>query len=261
MEAKCEDCGCECGGETGVCPHTGAAQVKQAGSFSTVSKTGGKYSSRWLKSGTLATFDSAAGKNWMSGSLPSLSQCSSGEVAVTFDLCTAYWFSASGGSYSPRFGAKQELVFDSTLCRFIFKDCNGDVWRFTNKGGFDSVKYKDARQTAVTERTSDGKIKKIARTVTQNGKTTTDANVFEYYDGGAAAGLIKQVTFQRSVNPTVGIRRVVYAYYGVDEEHGSAGDLKTATEQLLIGTSWVDKDTSYYRYYKSGEPGGFEHGL
>jgi hypothetical protein len=261
MEAKCDDCGCECGGATGVCPHTGAAQVKQKGSFSTVAGMGAKYSSRWIKGGSPGTFDSPAGMNWLSGSLPMLSQCVSGEVAVTFDLCTAYWFSESGGSYGPRFGAKQELIFDSMLCRFIFKDCNGDVWQFTNKGQFDSVKYKNAQEVAVTERTSDGKIKKTSRTVTQDGKTTTDANVFEYYDSGAAAGRIKQITFQRSTNPTAGIRRMVYTYYGADEEHGSAGDLKTATEQILAGTTWVDHETSYYRYYKAGEAGGFEHGL
>ena len=261
MEAKCEDCGCECGGETGVCPHTGAAQVKQAGPFSTVSDTGTKYSSRWMKSGVAAIFDSPVGSNWMSGSLPTLSQCGSGEVSVTFDLCTAYWFSESGGSYSPRFGAKQELVFDSMLCRYIFKDCNGDVWQFTNTGEFDSVAYQNSNQTEVTERTPDGKIKKISRTVTQDGKTITDAHVFDYYDSGAGAGRIKQITFQRSTNPTVGIRRVVYTYYGADEEHGSDGDLKTTTEQILVGTTWVDHETSYYRYYKDGEPGGFEHGL
>jgi hypothetical protein len=214
-----------------------------------------------MKSGAPATFDSSAGANWMNASMPSLSQCGSGEVSVTFDLCTAYWFSGSGGSYSPRFGAKQELTFDSTLCRFIFKDCNGDEWKFTNEGEFDSVKLRNAEQAAVTERTPDGKIKKITRTTTQNGKTTTDANVFEYYDTGAVVGLLKQITFQRSTNPTVGIRRMFYTYYGADEEHGSVGDLKTATEQLLAGTSWVDHETSYYRYYKAGEASGFEHGL
>lgn len=257
MEPKCDSCGCDCGGETGVCPHTGAAQVQQPGIFSTVSQTAAKYSSRWMQGGTPGTFDSSAGENWMSASMPVLSRCQPDEIAVVFDLCTAYWFTESAGSYIPRFGAKQHLVFDHAVCRFLFTDCDGTVWQFTNTGEFHSVQYQDARETEVTERTPNGQIQKIAHTTTQNGKTTVDANVFEY-DGG---GRIKQVTFQRSTNPTAGIRRIVYAYYGVNEEHGSNGDLKTATEQLLVGTTWVDHETSYYRYYKAGEPGGFEHGL
>ncbi|MCZ2341705.1 MAG: hypothetical protein LC104_07900 [Bacteroidales bacterium] len=234
----------------------------------------------------------------MSGSLPTLSQCGN-EVAVVFDLCTAYWFTVSNGTnssssgspsgsssasgaavYTARFGAKQTLAFDKSQCRFIFTDCDGTVWQYTNKGEFHSVQYQDARGTNVTEWTSDGLPQKITQATTQTGKTTTgitnlesnnsgrftttptgkttiDANVFEYDNARRITG----ITFQRSTNPTAGIRRIVYTYYGPNEEHGSDGDLKTATEQLLAGTTWVDRDTSYYRYYQTGEAGGFEHGL
>jgi RHS repeat-associated protein len=193
--------------------------------------------------------------------LPYLSQCTVGEIAVVFDLCTAYWFTESGGSFQPQDGAKQTLRFDYGICRFVFADCNGDVWYFTEEGDFDKVLYANARQTSVSQLTPDGQIGSISRTVTQNGKTTTDSNVFEYYSTGENAGKLKSVTFQRSTNPTLGIRRIVYTYYGSGEEHGSLGDLKTATEQLLVGTTWVDHETSYYRYYKAGEANGFEHGL
>jgi hypothetical protein len=261
MAPKCDECGCECGGESGVCPHTGAAQIKQSGAPSTVLGMGGKYSSRWVKGATIGTLISPLGMNWLSGSLPYLSQCTEDEIAVVFDLCTAYWFSESNGDYVPLDGAKQTLTFDFSICRFIFADCNGDVWYFTEQGEFDKVLRANARSATVGATTPDGKIKTIVSAVTQNNKTTTDANVFEYYDSGANAGRIRSMTFQRSTNPTAGIRRMVYTYYGSSEEHGSAGDVKTATEQILAGTTWVDHETSYYRYYKAGQAGGFEHGL
>jgi RHS repeat-associated protein len=226
-----------------------------------VSGLGAKYSSRWLQGSTVGALSSPQGYNWVSGSLPYLSQCTIGEIAVVFDLCTAYWFTESGGGYQPQDGAKQTLRFDYGICRFIFADCNGDVWYFTEEGEFDKVLRSNARQTNVSQRTSNGQIGSISRTVTQNGKTTTDSNVFEYDSSGENAGKLKSATFERSTNPTLGIRRIVYTYYGSGEEHGSLGDLKTATEQLLVGTTWVDHETSYYRYYKAGEANGFEHGL
>ena len=54
---------------------------------------------------------------------------------------------------------------------------------------------------------------------------------------------------------------MVYTYYSSGDEHGTAGDLRTATEQILSGTRWVDHDTSYYRYYLAGETNGFAHGI
>ncbi|HYH67626.1 MAG TPA: hypothetical protein VD866_23210, partial [Urbifossiella sp.] len=257
MEAKSESCGCECGGETGVCPHTGAAQVEVAGPPSTVSGLGAKYSSRFLQGETPGTLDSPVGANWLSDSLPYLSQCVAGEIAMVFDLCTAYWFTEADGVYSQRFGDKQRLVFDAGISRFVFTDSDGTVWRFTNTGAFDSVERPNGEESEVVERTPEGLPQTIARSTTQDGKTTTDTIVFEY----DAEGRVKRATFRRSTNPTAGIRRVVYAYYGVGEEHGSAGDLKTVTTQAPVGTGWADLGTSYYRYYTTGEAGGFEHGL
>lgn len=261
MAAKDDECGCECSGETGVCLHTGAAEVEQPGAFSTVSVLGAKYSSGWVKGDVPSALDSPVGMNWLSGSLPFLSQCVPGEVAVVFDLCTAYWFTESDGSYLPQFGAKQTLAYDAALGKYIFTDTGGDVWQFTQQGQFDSVKHQNAHEVKVTERTGDGQLAKIARTTTAGGVTTTDANVFAYYDSGAAAGRIASITFQRSTNPTVEIRRMAYAYYGEGEDYGSPGDLKTATEQLLVDGAWVDLNTSYYRYYQEGQTGGFAHGL
>ena len=40
------------------------------------------------------------------------------------------------------------------------------------------------------------------------------------------------------------------------------GYLKTATVQVLVGTTWTDVDTSLYRYYVDSAGGtGFAHGL
>ncbi len=219
-----------------------------------------KYSSRWLQGSVLGQLASALGFNWLGGNQPYLSQCTPGQIVVVFDLCTAYWFKQVGNEYQPEEGKKQSLKFDSSTCRFIFADCKGDVWYFTATGEFDKVLRSNARLVQRIEKTPDGKPLKIVRPVTQNGKIT-DANVFDYQSSGENARKLKSVVFERSTNPTLDIRRMVYAYYGSGEEHGSLGDLKTATEQLLVGTTWVDHETSYYRYYKTGDANGFEHGM
>ena len=54
---------------------------------------------------------------------------------------------------------------------------------------------------------------------------------------------------------------MVLTYYAAGEANGNEGDLKTVTYQLLDGTTWKDHETEYFRYYKAGESGGFEHGL
>lgn len=71
------------------------------------------------------------------------------------------------------------------------------------------------------------------------------------------------ITVRRKLDdgPWDDIQRVRYTYYCGYEPHGSAGDLKTAVQQVLSGTAWIDGNTCYYRYYRSGEDHGFEHGL
>ena len=56
--------------------------------------------------------------------------------------------------------------------------------------------------------------------------------------------------------------QTVYTYYEAGEEFGSLGDLKTATDQVLQGTTWVSVGTTYFRYYINSAGGiGFVHGM
>jgi hypothetical protein len=54
------------------------------------------------------------------------------------------------------------------------------------------------------------------------------------------------------------VRQVDYAYYDGVEDHGNAGDLKTATVKDGSGNVL---ETKYYRYYTLGEEAGYEHGM
>ncbi|MCZ2342191.1 MAG: hypothetical protein LC104_10410 [Bacteroidales bacterium] len=97
----------------------------------------------------------------------------------------------------------------------------------------------------------------MARDMPLDGVTITNINTYEY----TAAGQLAAITYLRSINPTSGISRTTFCYYGENEEHGTVGDLKTSTDQLLVGTTWIDHKTHYCRYYRAGESGGFAHGL
>ena len=76
-------------------------------------------------------------------------------------------------------------------------------------------------------------------------------------------GPIESVTLRQRTGggDWTGIRRATYDYYGADEDFGSFGDLKRVRIQDPEGEGWGDIDVHYYRYYKQGDPNGFQHGL
>ena len=262
MEApKCDKCGCSCGSGANVCTQSGAARSKLPGIPSTICDLTATYSSRMLQNGTLTVWPSPLGNNFISSSQPYLSQCPdhTGPIQVIFDPCTqsAFVKDPVTGNYDGLYGTKFTLTFSQ--CEFIVTDCQGNVWYFDEMGNLDRVTWPDG--TTVYANYDLGNISQLQRTIPVGTQMVTDANVFTYSSTTPNVGRLQTVTFTRSVNPSIGIRRMVFSYYGSNEEFGSPGDLKTATEQILCGTTWVDHETSYYRYYLNGQTNGFQSGM
>lgn len=197
---------------------------------------------------------------WMPLSQPYMSEPETDLVAVVFSPSQAFWFNRNGNIYEPKFGSKTELSFDSSACEFRFVDCQGEQTLFTNSGDF-KQSIDPAGNTTNVNFSSPGVIGEIFQTFFQNGKETKKSNKYEYYTSGPKAGKVKQVATSTSRSPEVELRRMVYDWYVDGDEFGSDGDLKTATEQILQGTTWVDHKTSYYRYYLDGDATGFAHGM
>lgn len=212
------------------------------------------------KDGLPTTLDSANGQGWLNRSQPYISQPEAGKIAVVFGPSEAYWFAQDGDNYSPLHGSNASLSFDSSNCHYVFNNRSASVSTFTNKGVADGG-VSPGGQLQQTRYTSDGQIAEIFQQYEQGGQTVTNSNVYEYISSGPNVGKLQSLTVKRSINPTTEIRRMVYSYYEADEEFGSLGDLKTGVEQILRGVTWVDHETSYYRYYKEGDANGFAHGL
>ncbi|MCH8991747.1 MAG: RHS repeat-associated core domain-containing protein, partial [Acidobacteria bacterium] len=222
--------------------------------------TGIEYSSVLQDDGAPATADFGNGFNWLSNGVPRVcyTDDNKNEVAVVLDSGRAYWFDVAGDDYTPQHGVTATLAYDESNCKFELKECNGDIWEFNPEGVF--LSHVSPGQTAsptVTSYAANGLPETVSCTVTQNGVTTT--NTLEYeFDGNDR---VIRVTRRRSVNPAADMHRILYTYYGASEPYGSDGDLKTVTIQWMDGLTWTDKDVSYFRYYKSGDANGFEHGL
>jgi RHS repeat-associated protein len=221
------------------------------------------YSSRLFTGGSLSSSQLGSGYGWLSPALPYLSQTTPDEVAVMLDECDVYRFiDHHDGTYTLKGPTNTlSLVLDTSSCRFRFHDCNGDVWYFTRTGDFESHVPNRGSAISVAGRDSSGRVTGITRTTMVGGAPVYDTNRYTYIAAGENAGLIESVTYERTASPTEEIRRMVFTYYGSLEAHGSLGDLKTVTEQIAVDGQWFDKDTSYYRYYKAGQSGGFEHAI
>jgi hypothetical protein len=76
----------------------------------------------------------------------------------------------------------------------------------------------------------------------------------------STSGLVESVTLKLKDND---VRRVLYTYYSGSGSGGTNGDLKTATTEKwnVANAEWESLGMSYHRYYGSGAPNGFVHGL
>lgn len=196
---------------------------------------------------------------------------------VVVGACRAFHFTKSTSSNTftqvPNTGL-QILTFDSSTCEFVLSNtCDGSVYRFRNHTGTlksyirgrRTVNYPDSPEDESLRMASlltlDLFTTEITQAFEQDGRTITDVITNKYISTGENTGRLESSTLSRRINPSSDLRRIVYTYYGSDDPNGTLGDLRTATVQLLRGTTWFDHETEYFRYYKSGDANGFAHAL
>lgn len=272
VSAKEGCCLCECGKGANVCPYSGKVElsigplaipawVAYLSCAPQITARQIAYCNQLAIQGVVTDYNFGIGWNWLGE--PYLDDCG-GVVTVVFGPCRTYTFDRVGGGYIPRFGAKQTLT-DSGTGILRLTDTDGSTYDFNDFTQYSAPPGSFKRYTAPggdmleAQAYAHGRIQAVTRV---NG-STTDAYVTAFVAGGVNDGLTASVTLQRTSSPATDIRRVVYDYYtGAVGDYGTAGDLKTVTEQAPDGAGgWVDLHTHYFRYYKPGEAHGFPHGL
>lgn len=189
----------------------------------------------------------------------------SNQVAVQLSSERIYYFTESGGDYTPIQDTKATLTLvEDPDCQFVFKDCRGKTYRFNMSGQL--IDSNSGNDEVVTNRGSgmlmdSGPVLSQVRTTIQDG--VTYENRLDYaYDGDEQLIEVVSSLVNVTTSTTSLLRRQVLTYYGPAEDHGSDGDLKTSTIQLPDGAGgWVDHETTYMRYYKAGDADGFAHAL
>jgi len=176
-------------------------------------------------------------------------------VAVILDCDRVFFFDGySVLEFLPKYNVDASLVFGGyPECKFRFQDCNGTTYLFDEQGVFVAKLSGGNRIDASLN--GDGQIASLSR--------TTDGVLDEIIIERDEFWRVTAMTSQQTASPTEYIRRVEYTYYGPSEDFGNDGDLKTVTILIwdTVEEEWVPHETSYYRYYKSGDSDGFEHGL
>jgi YD repeat-containing protein len=183
-------------------------------------------------------------------------------------------FDKVGSEYVPRHSKLgiYQLMHDSSNQIFVLTRRVGR--------GIDTIQFQDFDQTAnpvgllkkridqdgyvteVTSYTVDGNINGLV--------TERSGSVFElaysYHNSGTHLNRLEHVTLNEldqypSPTTTTSIRRSRYTYYDGSNGYGLANDLKASITQKYEGSSWVDIDVQYYRYYTTDSGIGYEHGL
>ncbi|MCI0460726.1 MAG: SBBP repeat-containing protein, partial [Gemmataceae bacterium] len=190
-------------------------------------------------------------------------------IAAVMGGTDTRFFDEDNGDYVARFFLWDRLTYDTNNDEFVLTEPDGGQWRFfdfanslpvNQRGQLKSYTDPYGNLTEVTDWDDDGRTLEVQRVEGTGGSAVTESFLYDYLASGAAAGMLESVTLRRKVGTGSWetARKVEYDYYGVAEDHGNPGNLKTAT--LLDPVDNV-LDTSYYRYYQPGEANGYAGGL
>jgi RHS repeat-associated protein len=217
------------------------------------------------------SFRSFNGFGWNDTQLPYLIRDSGNSntiVAITRGTDARY-FDLSGGVYRERLQLPDQLTYGSIFGFFALIDGAGNQLQFFDfssnwpnnlQGQLASFRDAYGNATTVINWAPDGRITEVQRSSIVSGTTITESYLSTYLTSGINAGLLQNVTLRRQTNGGTWskVRQVSYTYYDGTTPGGSPGDLMLAKIQDDGGNIL---STYYYRYYKRGETGGFEHGL
>ncbi|MEI8381047.1 MAG: RHS repeat-associated core domain-containing protein [Planctomycetota bacterium] len=199
-----------------------------------------------------ATQTIGQGYNWLVEEWPHLVAPNADTMVVQSGANDAVWFDLVSGVYIPRHNTQQSLTFDAAASAYVLTDYDGTVTEFDEHTGmFRQRIFPSGNVIQATGTSPNGyNLDAVEQSVTTGGVTTVEKYKYAYMTTYGDA-LLESVTLTRQVGGSSlkNVNRVVYTYYGPEEAHGGAEDLKTAVTQVWDGTAWASTGTSYYRYY------------
>jgi RHS repeat-associated protein len=234
------------------------------------------FSRSWTSTSNL-TLHYNNGTGWIDNALPTLYQAPGGNtVTITRSGMDSETFVYSNGQYIPTTYVSDTLVRDAANHEFIWRDSQGNEIHFSTVdsdydfaaatlfsrtigrwGQFKSMTDADGNVTQV------GWIAGVGQEVQRkdaNGNVV-ESWLYTYLSGADPnSGCISSVELRRpdGQGGWTTAQKVTYDYCETGDSFGNLHDLKTA-----VVTDADDNvlSTEYYRYYTSGETGGYAHGL
>lgn len=217
------------------------------------------YASRLDAGSTNPAADNPNGYRWFVAQMPELGQDAGGNIQVIMIINDAVWFMKSGTNYVARFFTLDTLSENAASKEITYTDSAGQAWTFYS---FDSSVASQLRGRFKSFTDPFGATYNAAYngsnqivTMAFGGSPAVSFN-YEYYTG--SGGKLQYATLKRG---TTSVRRLFFTYYSSGDLNGSAGDLRSQTLKQWNGSTWEEITTHYYRYYRSGDTDGFEHGL
>jgi hypothetical protein len=222
----------------------------------------------WTNNSAFQLPSSHVGNGWDMNQNPQIFDPAgiTGPLEVVTSGSKADWFqnTALSGTpvFSPYFDSYDQLNYNSTADTYTLTDKQGNQTTFygfsdysSYAGTFDSYQPASGSIIQVTSHDSSGDITQEEREQTVGGTTTFESLQYNYSGSGITTGELDNVTLRRNVSglSPVTIREAQYAYYGSDDPHGNADDLKTATIEDGAGNVLSE---DYYRYYIASDTTG-----
>jgi hypothetical protein len=225
---------------------------------------------RFEQNGAAANPTRGLGKNWTSANFAYKTDQGDGTLGFVWDPGRGGkvdFFSENGNGYTACNCSLDTLT--DTGSDFRVTTPSGNVTEFDKTSGLIKKQITPGGQaTDFTYDSGTHRITEQRRTYTEGSNTTVESREFTYLTSGDNQDELQYVTLRRAsvANPTSSdwddIRRVKLEYYGASESHGNLGDLKLIKQQVKSGTTWVDDQVEYFRYYKDAAGGkGYQHGL
>jgi len=183
------------------------------------------------------------------------------KICVVTGPQTSLWFEFDDDAYRNVYAGQSALTWDAVLKEYTVAAPSGESWIFADHTVSDVagklVRVIDpARQIASLDYDEAGLLTRFSQSV--GGRSATYG--YKYVSLAVDATRIAAVTFQLDGK---NVRRVVFTYYISTEARGNLGDLSLAdVQEWDAGTgAWSSLRKSHYRYYRTGDANGFEHGL
>ena len=201
------------------------------------------------------------GSGMTSDQLPQLVQVAP-DTIVAVDGSVTDTFLYDNGSYLNEYSSQDTLTYSSGSHEFTLVDSSGDSLVFHDftvtpsgeRGQLVSLTNPGGNSATVQSVNAAGLPTDIQVSTTSGGVTTTDDYLYTYNPTGPNAGLVSNVTLQRTIGAgsPFTVQQEVYTYYDGSSYTSDGGVGQLMLAQVEDASSNV-LETSYFRYYTSGD--------